>query len=189
MNEFYDLCLKHNTDKLKYADLYYNILSDMRLQIKSIFEIGVYRGASLKMWREYCPNAKITAIDSLYAFRAKHERRNIWDYFNEEELKFFNIEIMNQTEVDRLSAFASKYKPYDLIIDDGEHSSSSNKKAMEILYPLLRPKGIYIIEDAPTRCYYTEWVGNELDNEMEYITKSISIQQTVECAFVFRKKG
>jgi hypothetical protein len=37
--------------------------------------------------------------------------------------------------------------PIDLVIDDGSHMPEETKSSFETLYPLLRPGGLYVIED------------------------------------------
>ena len=47
-----------------YTKVYYEIMKDFREESINMFEIGVYFGASLKMWEEFFPNGKIFGIDN-----------------------------------------------------------------------------------------------------------------------------
>jgi len=61
-NELTKLADKYKTDKgsLKhlYTVYYYKLLNHLRYENITLFEIGVDKGYSLLMWREYFPNAK-----------------------------------------------------------------------------------------------------------------------------------
>ena len=46
-----------------YIESYENLFKDIRYDAKNIFEIGVCGGYSLRMWKEYFPNAMIYGAD------------------------------------------------------------------------------------------------------------------------------
>ena len=66
------LAQKYGTDKtnkdhsykgVTYLDIYHRYMSSKRLEVKTFIEIGVKNGASLRMWKDYFPNATIYGID------------------------------------------------------------------------------------------------------------------------------
>ena len=67
MNDFTRLCLKYQkTDKHtthSYDTVYHQLLSGKRDSVTSVLEIGVREGDSLRVWREYFPNATIHGIE------------------------------------------------------------------------------------------------------------------------------
>ena len=83
------LALKYGTDKggnhllagetcHQYTPTYYKLLEPYRYNIKSVLEIGVNYGPSLRMWRDFFPNAHIIGLDS-----------NAECLFNEERIECF----------------------------------------------------------------------------------------------------
>jgi len=123
----------YGSDKpVQYTPFYDLLFTSMRERVKSVFEIGIFNGGSLRMWRDYFPNAHIYGMDIL-------EER----IFQEERIKTF------QGDQASLAAFgpALKYAPFDLIIDDGSHAPHHQVSNAEYLMPYLKPGGLYIIED------------------------------------------
>lgn len=123
----------YGSDKpVQYTPFYDLLLASMRERVKAVFEIGIFKGGSLRMWRDYFPNAQIYGMDIV-------EER----CFQEERIKTFQG---NQAS---LAAFAPilKHGPFDLIIDDGSHDPHHQVSNAEFLVPHLAPEGLYIIED------------------------------------------
>ncbi len=64
-NYLEELGEKHFASKrmLDYLRRYWLFFKDVRLDVKKVVEIGVASGASLRMWAEFFPDAKIYGID------------------------------------------------------------------------------------------------------------------------------
>ena len=110
-------------------------LKDMKDEDFTLLELGVFKGASLKTWAEYFPNARIVGIDIEPAALARAGGR---------------IEVMigdlAQTEfLESLLKLGPK-----LVIDDASHWWPDQLRALFVLYPALAPGAIYIIEDVHT---------------------------------------
>lgn len=138
------LANKYKTDKgtnqkLKkgFTEIYGPLFDPIRKTVKSVFEIGVARGASLYMWEEYFPNATIYGID-IHKNRLLTKGRiisHLYDQSNRLDLKIF-------------VAFLPSL--FDIIIDDGGHKMNQQQISLGFLFPHLRPGGFYIIEDLHT---------------------------------------
>jgi hypothetical protein len=124
--------LKHN-----YTQIYERYLKDYRTdpyqdalyKPLALLEIGVACGASLKMWSRYFPHARITGADinPLCAHVCQ-------DYDN--------IEIV--------IADATKTKipgQFDVILDDGSHTSHDMAETIKLHWDSLSSDGYYILED------------------------------------------
>jgi SAM-dependent methyltransferase len=99
---------------------------------KSLLEIGVYKGHSIKMWEEYLPECDIVGVDvdlSLIEFT-----------FDKAQLIQFDA-----TSKDFLKNIPNKY--FDVIIDDGSHKLEDQIKTFQILFPILNKGGHFFIED------------------------------------------
>lgn len=135
-----ELAIKYGTDKSSkehnYTPIYEDLLGYKRDKIFKVLEIGVKRGASLKMWEEYFPNANIYGID---IESRVIEGDRIYTAVADQSDKASLLDAMNHIEND-LNAF-------DLIIDDGSHKKEHQLVSLETLLPCLKDDGLYIIED------------------------------------------
>ncbi len=120
-----------------YAIYYDNILKT--LDVKTMLEIGVSWGSSIKMWDEYFKGSVyIYGIDI-------NEKR-----FKKSEIENNRIKILlgDQSNIKFLETL--KTKLFDLIIDDGSHRMSHQQISFKILFKFLRNGGVYVIEDLHT---------------------------------------
>src|SRR5712664_719465 len=89
---------------------------------------------SLRMWREYFPNARIVGID-------------IHD-FSSVQIRNCQTYICDQRDRAGLHAVLEELgEPPNIIIDDGCHASEHQQMSFFTLFPRLAPGGIYVIED------------------------------------------
>ncbi|MFW5847972.1 MAG: class I SAM-dependent methyltransferase [bacterium] len=120
-----------------YAKQYDDILND--LEVKTILEIGVSWGASIKMWDEYFNDSvNIIGVDI-------NEKRFKKKQIENKRLKIF---IGNQGNEKFLNTF--KNYSFDLIIDDGSHRMRDQQISFKTLFKFLRKGGVYVIEDLHT---------------------------------------
>lgn len=145
------LAFKYGADKCPkighmYTPFYYEFLKDRRLKIKKVLEIGVgnwrqyhyipnyYVGASLRMWRDFFPNAWIYGADIASDSIFEDERLSTYycDETKEEDIK----KLIEKTGTD-----------IDLVIDDANHHMGPQIFLFQTLMPLLNKKVTYIIED------------------------------------------
>lgn len=148
-SELSSLCQKHGTDKgainvadhpmdivHNYADFYEVVFGGMRRQVKSVLECGILRGESLRLWREYFPNALITGVDIDESV-----------LFNEERIKTFQAD---QTDPASIKRFLEKVKnrQFNVIIDDGLHTAEAATTFFDGVIGNLAADGVYVIEDA-----------------------------------------
>jgi hypothetical protein len=135
------LATKYKTDKGPLGHMYtskYSIyLEDYRDIEFNLLEIGVFDGASVKMWKEYFPKANIVAID--IDPRCKE--------FEEDRI---NIHIGDQTDINFLNSIVDQYGHFEVILDDGGHSWKQQIVSFETLFPRLTPGGLYFLEDMHT---------------------------------------
>ena len=101
-----------------------------------MLEIGVDRGGSLKMWREFLPDTTIVGLD-----------------FNPKCVQFddpaqrIHVRIGDQTDTSFLSSVVDELGPFDAILDDGGHTSNQMISSFKFLFPRLKPGGVYLVED------------------------------------------
>lgn len=152
MTELCELAVKHGTDKcVYYTPFYHDLLKDRR-DIKKVLEFGVGDledirhslsrvgmvpikvGPSLFMWQDYFPQAQIYALD--------HDPKK---FINEGRIQTFYCD---QGDPDSYTE-AIKHIGYDFdfIIEDGSHHALHQILSLQMLMPLLKRNGIYIMED------------------------------------------
>ena len=133
-----------------YSDYYEMIFAPMRFNVKKVFECGIGTnnpklasnmsvngkpGASLRVWRDYFPNAQIVGGDVDKSI-----------LFEETRIKTYYID---QTDLQSIQSFWNKVdqEDFDLILDDGLHTVDAGIKLFTQSIKKLSPTGFYIIED------------------------------------------
>lgn len=132
------LGLRHGTDKSSmthhYLNTYEHYLKDWRDKEFTLLEIGVAAGNSMKMWKEYFPNAKVYGIDT---------NPDCAGYVD-------GVRIGSQTDPAFLDSLLAEIGAPDLIIDDGSHVGADMEWSFRYLFPKMKPGGLYVVEDAAT---------------------------------------
>jgi len=138
-----------------YTQHYQRYFAPLKNSRLNILEIGVggYQNtndgpASLRMWKAYFRKSRIVGID-LYDKTALSESR-------------IDIRQCDQTDRDALVVLDKEYGGFDIIIDDGSHLNEHVVTTFQILFPLLRSNGFYVVEDTQTS-YWPSW-GGGIDN-------------------------
>lgn len=133
-----------------YTGLYSQFFHFSRANIKYVFECGIGTtnssvkssmgsagspGASLRMWRDYFPNALIIGadIDSEVLFA-------------ENRIKTYFVDQLDRNSVRGMWAEVN-VSHFDLMIDDGLHTFDAGVTLFEESIHKLAPGGIYVIED------------------------------------------
>ena len=158
---------KHGTDKARiyhngrsYLDIYQRYFQPNRLAIRSVLELGVRQGSSLKVWEEFFPKAHIFGLD-IDPQAAKHTggRRH--------------VVVGSQDGVPAAKKLAQQarqavpnWKGFDIIIDDASHVNELTLASFKLYWPLLAPRGIYVIEDLGNSYkdltqHYPSWPGGK----------------------------
>lgn len=147
------LAQQFGTDKVPNCPTYDLYLGPLRHKNVNLLEIGIggyadprAGGSSLRMWREYFSNGNVYALD--FYDKSPHREDRIFIYQGSQE----DPAILKQ--------IASDMHVIDVIIDDGSHVSSHIIKSFEVLFPLLTPGGLYIVEDIGTS-YWPDYGGSE----------------------------
>ncbi len=112
-----------------------------------VLELGMWDGGSLAFWFELLQPRKLVGVDlaeradSDY-FQAYRRERGLAD-------RLQTYWATNQADSARLRQIvAAEFQaPLDLVLDDASHLYGPTKASFECLFPLMRPGGLYIIED------------------------------------------
>jgi hypothetical protein len=153
-----DLAVRHGTDKWGghgYARHYDTHFARLRQAPVRLLEIGIggdedphAGGASLRMWRDYFPQGRIHGVDVWD--KRPHDGERITTHKGSQDDRAF------------LEALCREHGPFDVIVDDGSHHNRHVLASFDILYPHLKPGGLYAIEDAQT-AYWRPFGGSSVN--------------------------
>lgn len=126
-------------DYLRYYEL---LFSPFRFQELLLLEFGCARGASLRMWEDYFPKARMIGVDIDEPVRRFETDRT-------------HIVIGNAASPDtcRLVRDSAKERLPFIIIDDASHAWSEQRRSLELFWDMLAPGGFYVIEDLECGTY------------------------------------
>ncbi|MBF0234776.1 MAG: class I SAM-dependent methyltransferase [Desulfamplus sp.] len=138
----------YETDKgtNNYLESYEKYFADFASQKIHLLELGIYKGGSLQMWRDYFTNGTIAGLDigdveiddptgRIHVYKGLQQDKNILD------------KIRKETAPDG----------FDIIIDDASHIGELTRLSFWYLFDNhLKPGGMYVIEDWRTG-YWDKW--------------------------------
>jgi hypothetical protein len=139
-----------------YTPVYHELMSRSRRKPIRLLEIGVggfhgiLGGESLRMWAAYFPRGKVYGIDI-------HDKT---------ALSRGRVRVLqcSQTDRPRLVEIGEAHGPFDFVIDDGSHASLHQIESFRILWPFIKDRGAYIIEDVQTS-YWPSFGGGTFGSE------------------------
>jgi hypothetical protein len=124
-----------------YFDIYTRYFERFRDRPITMLEIGVFRGGSLRMWKEYFhPDSTIVGIDVDKSCQP-HELadRNVF------------VRIGSQGDPAFLASVTAEFGPFDIILDDGSHKTYPQIISFGALFrSALKEGGCYMVEDVHT---------------------------------------
>lgn len=105
-----------------------------------LLEVGVRAGGSIWLWKHYFLKYEIWGVDILPGFYGDHSFTSV---IKEDQ----NIHLHWNTNSRLKETYENFPKDFDIIIDDGDHSPSAQFDTLYATWNLLKPGGMYIIED------------------------------------------
>lgn len=170
--------VKHNYDIIYGKDF-----KKLRTLPINILEIGVDYGKSIQAWLEYFPNATIYTIDifrrvAYWDVPVLQDPRVVWSVCDSTSNKAKNL--------------WSDVK-FDIIIDDGRHTSTAIRNTFLNFFDKLKVGGAYYVEDVIQYNIITprdRFKGSYLEyHHDEFYAKYGSIEKYNIMLEAFRKKG
>jgi hypothetical protein len=137
----------YDTDKSKYMiQLYEEILNPIAERDVRLLELGVYRGGSLLMWKDFFGQGKVVGLDC-----------DPLEVFSDEPRIHVYKGLQQDFELlDRIRAETAP-EGFDVIIDDASHVAEYTRPSFWHLFRKhLKPGGWYCIEDWGTG-YWESW--------------------------------
>ena len=136
----------------QYFEVYSTLFEPLRERPIRMLEIGVFRGGSLRMWKDWFHrDSRIVGID------IDPECRQ----YEDPDHGIF-VRIGDQTDGAFLKRVADEFGPFDLILDDGGHTTTQMISSFNHLFcGALAADGIYLVEDTHTN-YWPGYVDSRI---------------------------
>lgn len=129
-----------------YTEIYAQYFAPLKNKPIKFLEIGIFQGNGVKMWERYFKKGDLHFIDISFdqvSYFSKRSHYYLADQSNPADL----LRVMDMTGGD-----------FDLIIDDGGHTMKQQLVSFTTLFPYLKSRGMYVIEDLHTS-YWKEYQG------------------------------
>lgn len=141
----------------------------------AVCEIGVEGGHSLVMWQHFFPGSPaIVGVDKL-----------------DEDVPGIawpdgTHKVVSEQDNPSLPALVAGFSPggFDLIVDDASHLGDKTLTTFALLWPLVRPSGVYVVEDWADPWMFPHWPrwpdvdpstkGNELIDRVPELIGSLN---------------
>jgi len=144
-----------------YFEIYERHFSPFIGKKVKVMEIGVWRGGSLKMWKDYFgENAEIIGIDINPNCKV----------FEEDRIRIY---IGDQSNVNFLQDVIKQEGEFDIIIDDGGHFMHQQIISFKELYWSIKNGGVYLCEDLHTNYWKNYGGGYKNPNTFIEYTKNL----------------
>lgn len=198
-----ELAKKHKTDKSSldhnYTEFYQKYFDTYVKEPKKILELGIYTtgvvniensGASLKTWSDFYKNSMIIGLDitdyspinchpdypNIHTFACNGEMRMNTDFSsitNPWLIQLYKRKEMIGGKVGLEKVIENFGSDYDIIIDDGPHTMSSQQIFLGYMFKHLKSGGLFVIEDIATS-YSTniDYTGKLQYNSWPYTDKT-----------------
>jgi len=189
-----EIALHHGTDKATqhplgvqhgYTIHYDKFFTPVRNDQINFLEIGVGGGESIRTWLEYFPNANVLGVDIV-------ANTNPWNTENSGVHSRYKFTQGSQEDDSFWVKFLqSNSKELDIVVDDGGHTSRQIITTHKHLWPAIKPRGLYCIEDL--NCAYASISGfcpEGWQNHMDFIKNKLdesNVKDEIEFLFYFKE--
>jgi hypothetical protein len=170
---------------LEYGEHYERNLAPLRSKflandgaVLNMLEIGVQSGGSINVWKDY--------FGSMLRYTGADINPKCTRFENKAD--HVSIEIGDQSDNDFLSELCNQYGPFDLIIDDGSHTTAHILPSLLSLWGCLNNDAVYAIEDLHTMSMWKGGKGMVVNGQDFYDTLGGILRDT-SAYFTQRHKG
>jgi SAM-dependent methyltransferase len=117
------------------------------LQPDRIVEVGIYKGGSAALLASLRPTARITAVDISPEPVAALDKFIVERGLSDQFYPHYGVD---QGDAELLGEIIDRdhgTAPLDYVVDDASHLYRETRTTFEVLFPRLRPGGVFVIED------------------------------------------
>lgn len=151
LREFYQEHQGKVSDKWSlYLDEYDRVFQPYRDQPVRLLEIGIQNGGSLEIWSQYFPRAEALVGCDI------NEKCKALEYGDDR----ISVIVENANNDSAEQAILAESPTFDIIIDDGSHTSGDIVHSFSRYFPHLNEGGVFVAEDL--HCSYWQEFGGGL---------------------------
>nr|WP_314483588.1 class I SAM-dependent methyltransferase [uncultured Pseudomonas sp.] len=132
-----------------YLPEYQRIFSKFKRKKISLLEIGIQNGGSLEIWANYFSHAELILGCDINEECGKLN-------YTSPAISFVIGDITQECTLHRILAYSNS--GFDIVIDDGSHSSQDIINAFLLLFSQIKPGGLFVAEDLHCS-YWSEFNG------------------------------
>lgn len=133
-----------HTDKVThgFTEFYPRHMYKLRHRPVKLLEVGLLHGSSLDLWDNYFDSADIHIL----------EFNQEYIDIQKEKSPHVNFTNLNMDDKKAIKKYVETQElgTFDIVIDDGGHTMLQQMNALVYLLPLLKPGGIFVMEDVHT---------------------------------------
>jgi hypothetical protein len=152
--------------QLHFYDYYESYFAPLRDAPVTLLEVGVHKGGSTRALASYFRRGTIVAIDI-------QDYGLDWSGFP--NIVFARCDQRSKEQLDQVCA-AHAPDGIDIVIDDASHYGAWSLATHKILYPKLKPGGLYAVEDWATG-YWDDWPDGSRFQEYEPVSHGGHIER------------
>lgn len=132
------------TDKVRwgYLPTYQAIAAEVGTAGR-VCEIGVWQGGSLEMWQTLFPQGTVVGVDI--------DASLPWPPGT--------VKVVGSQNAPETRDQVAAHGPFDLIVDDASHVGRLTRETFQLLWPLVKPGGYYVVEDWMIS-FWPEWASD-----------------------------
>ena len=116
-------------------------------RVDNIVDLGIFKGGSIALYNELFSPRHIVGVDSVKRREEALDRYVAKHSLKESVHLYYGTDQADQERLTDILRVNFGDEALDLVIDDCSHMYELTKASLNILFPRLRPGGVYVIED------------------------------------------
>lgn len=130
------------------------------LSIERMFELGIFQGGSVVFYEKLFRPRRLVALDLSKPIAA------LDDYLSHSQLTevvkpYYQVDQSDRARLQQILDAEFPGQAMDLVIDDASHLLGPTRTSFNVLFPRVRPGGIYVIEDWGWEHWPGSWQTSE----------------------------
>ena len=152
-----------------YLPLYQKLLISKKETAKNVLEVGIYRGGSIKLWRDFFTNANVYGLDIMNI-------NNVWEGIKNNEKIILHTSTDAYNNDFFITNFLNTNIKFDFMLDDGPHTLESMRKFIKLYSQIMTDDGILIIEDVQD-WGWIDTLKNEVPENLKQFIKVYDLRE------------
>ena len=157
-----DDTLTDKNTRHSYLELYETLLCNKKETAKNVLEVGIHKGGSIKLWKDYFTQATVRGIelygDEFFIDEVRSTNRIVlYTHTNAYDEGFF------------ASEFVNKGVKFDFMLDDGPHTLESQMRFIALYSQVMADDGILMVEDVQDWSWIDHLKSQVPENLKQYI--------------------